>query len=162
MTKNNAPKSALANFSPVPRRAFSDRRMKARHLKVLGAICVAIDPRTCEALISQKRVAYHAGIARQKIGAVIAELKKLGYIAPIRRGRTQRGRFKTIVYRVLYEQAGASCSEPDEHHVTPVGDMDRVTPGGDRTRLPFFRPFFFCQTLRVARGRRPTVRRPDR
>ena len=136
MSENSAPNSALVNFSPVPRRAFSDRRMKARHLKVLGAICVAVDAPTGTALISQERVAHHAGIARQKIGAVIADLEQLGYIAPIRRGRTQRGRFKTIVYRVLYDQSGASCSEPDEHHVTPVGDMDRVTPGGDSTVSP--------------------------
>ena len=136
MTENSSPKSKLANFSPVPRRAFADRRMKARHLKVLGAICVAVDSPTGAALISQKRVAHHAGIARQKVGDVIADLKEFGYIAPIPRGRTQRGRFKTIVYRVLYEQAGASCSEPDDHHVTPVGDMDRVTPGGDRTVSP--------------------------
>ena len=121
MTENSSPKSKFANFSPVPRRAFADRRMKARHLKVLGAICVAVDSPTGAALISQKRVAHHAGIARQKVGDVIADLKEFGYIAPIPRGRTQRGRFKTIVYRVLYEQAGASCSEPDDHHVTPGG-----------------------------------------
>jgi hypothetical protein len=136
MTEKSAPISKLANFSPVPRRAFADRRMKARHLKVLGAICVAVDSPTGTALISQKRVAHHAGMARQKVGDVIADLEKFGYIAPIRRGRSQRGRFKTNVYKILYEQAGSSCSEPDEHRVTPVGDMDRVTPGVDSTVSP--------------------------
>lgn len=54
MREHRTPNSARANFSPVPRRAFSDRRMKARHLRALGAICVALEAPTGAALISLK------------------------------------------------------------------------------------------------------------
>lgn len=136
MTEGSTSDSALSNFSAVPRRAFSDRRLKARHLRVLGAVCVAVDRWTGAALISQNRISHHAGIARQKVGPVVTELETFGYIEMIRRGRTQGSRYKTIVYKIVYDQAGTSCTDSSEHHATPVGDMDRVTPGGGITVSP--------------------------
>lgn len=110
MKENSAPQKALSKFAMVPRRAFSDPRMKARHLKVLGAICVAVDPETATALISQRRIGHHAGMARQKAPAVIGDLEEFGYISRIKRGRSRRGRFKTNIYEISYIQENASYS----------------------------------------------------
>ncbi len=41
----------------MPVRAFADRRFKARHLRVLGALCKTYDSETGGALVSQGKIA---------------------------------------------------------------------------------------------------------
>lgn len=160
--ENSAPQKALSKFAMVPRRAFSDPHMKARHLKVLGAICVAVDPETATALISQKRIGHHAGMARQKVPAVIADLEELGYISRIKRGRSQPGRFKTNIYEISYIQEDALNSRIKSTHSTHGGDAGLVIHGGGNTVSPAGVAESYLQRSNLCSFFKPSERKVDR
>jgi hypothetical protein len=123
----------------VPQRAFGDKCLKARHFRVLGSICRAVDPQRCAALISVKTIAKRASLSPQRVHGAIRDLEQLGYIKRIKRPPTKSGRFRSNVYGILYEEVsrddrqapGATSSQ-----VTPGGDNDRITPRGERSESP--------------------------
>lgn len=121
--------SALHHFAAVPHRAVGDKRLKARHFRVLGAICMAVQRETATSYISQQRIARLSNLARQKLGEPLGNLEKWGYITRINRGRNERGRFKTLLYAVHYDTISPALD-------TTRGDTGPVTPAGDITESP--------------------------
>ena len=121
--------TGLRNFAAVPQRAISDKRFCARHHRVLGAVCRAVNSETCCALISQQSISRWANLARPKIGAVIKDLVAWGYLEVIGRGRSEYGRFKTHIYRIFY-------NELQQNPGTPGGDTGGVTSAGEPTTSP--------------------------
>lgn len=111
------------DFAMVPVRAFADRRLKARHLRVLGALCKSYDRATGCALVSQAKIAERANLSRQLVNKTLPDLVDWGYLTRIKRGRRQGGQFKTHVYGVLWQ----------ERHVNNGVYTDHVTPGGNAT-----------------------------
>lgn len=128
-TEQLARRSVLHHFAAVPWRAAGDKRLKARHFRVLGAVCRAVDAETGYALISQKKIAERANIARQNVAAPLDDLQAWGYLEKIRRGRRMSGQFRTLQYRVLYDP-------PSQTHDTHPDDAGHVTPAGDITVSP--------------------------
>jgi hypothetical protein len=120
-------KSVLIDFCAVPRRAFGDKRLQARHLRVLGSICKAVDNATGLSLITQTRIGELCGRRRTKVASVTAELEAWGYLRKIERGRQStglsRGRFRTFVYQVIYRDPSG-------------GNMGRDPSGGDKALTP--------------------------
>ncbi len=121
--------SVLHHFAAIPERALRDKRFKILHLRVLGAVCRAVDAETGFALISQERIAYWANTPRQKISEHTADLEDWGYLEKVKRGRRKSGKFRALQYRVLYDP-------PDFDHYTHACDSGRVTPGGDSPESP--------------------------
>lgn len=130
MSDSASRSSALHHFAAVPHRAFGDKRFKARHFRVLGAICVAVDPETGCALISQARISKWANISRQHVTQVVGDLESWGYVRRIYRGRSKHGKFKTLIYAVHYDAQppARSASGGDTVHVTHVGDTTVSPP----------------------------------
>lgn len=127
----------LRNFVMMPTAALSDRRLKARHLKVLGAICKAIDAETSIARLGQQRISELAGVPRAKLSAVIAELGSFGYVEIIDRGRRERGHFLVKEYRISYpEPCNPMGSTVSDAPCYPRGSKDRATPSGETHATP--------------------------
>lgn len=130
MSESESRSSALHHFAAVPHRAFGDKQFKARHFRVLGAICIAVDPKTGSALISQARISKWANISRQYVTQLVGDLEGWGYIRRIYRGRGKHGKFKTLIYAVQYDALppARSVSGGDAVHVTHVGDTTVSPP----------------------------------
>lgn len=130
MSESESRSSALHHFAAVPHRAFGDKRFKARHFRVLGAICIAVDRETGNALISQARISKRANISRQYVTPVVGDLEAWGYVRRIARGRSKYGKFKTLIYSVQYDAPPLtrSASGGDAVHVTHVGDTTVSSP----------------------------------
>lgn len=103
--------------------------MKARHHRVLDAICSAVDPKTGCACISQARISSRGNISRQYVPGLTHDLQDWGYIRRIHRGRRLGGKFKTLLYEILYEA-------PPLAQDVSGDDTDRVAHGGDVTVSP--------------------------
>jgi hypothetical protein len=123
----------------VPQRAFGDKCLKARHFRVLGSICRAVNPKQCAALIAVKTVAKRASLSPQHVHGAIKDLEQLGYIERIKRSPTKSGNFRCNIYRIFYEEASRNDRQaPGTTSIqdTPGGDCDRITPAGEESESP--------------------------
>lgn len=128
--------SSLQSFAPVPQRAIGDRRLKERDLRVLMAICRAVDAKSGVAVISQGRVGTWAGCARQKANASVTLLTELGYLEKVGLRRAQSGAGGYIRYRICYAEpvghgAGGQTARAAKTDVTHADDAVAVTPADD-------------------------------
>jgi hypothetical protein len=135
--------SSLESFAPVPQRAIGDRRLRERDLRVLIAICRAVDARSGIAVISQGRIGTWAGCARQKANASVRLLTELRYIEKVGLRRASSGAGGYLRYRILYAEPAGSvptghagrAGEPDVISgddcavITPM-DADHVSRAG--------------------------------
>ena len=124
--------SYLQHFAAVPQRAIGDRRLRERDLRVLMAICRAVDAKSGIATISQGRVGKWAGCARQKANASAKVLVELGYIEKVGLRRAQSGAGGYIRYRVCYAEPVGHAAEGNpvpaaKTDVTPADDAVGVT-----------------------------------
>lgn len=122
--------TALRNFSAVPERAAGDKKLLARELRVLMAICRAVDRNTGVAKISQARIAERASLARQKISGVTAGLEAKGYVQRVDTGRRRDGRQPIAQYRIVYDTAAGERVAPT------TGDTASLAPAGDTAQAP--------------------------
>ena len=117
---------ALKEWAAVPVRTFGDRRLRERHYRVFGAICRAVNSKTGLALISQQRIAKISNRHRNKVGPAISDLARWGYLIAYGRGRhrsgDRKGRYKTRIYRVIYDPSTSD-------HALPEGCTVLVTSG---------------------------------
>ena len=132
--------SVLRAFAPVPARAKQDKRLTASHHRCLLGLCDLMDKATGYCLASHRTLSKHVGLARQKIGNRLGDLESWGYIARVHRGRhsagTRRGRFKTFLYRVVYDAADAGAMSPTgvtrvkAGTMSPTGVAETLSPTG--------------------------------
>ena len=133
--------SALQKFAAVPQRAIGDRDLKERDLRVLMAICRAVDAKTGLATISQGRIGVWAGCSRQKANASVKRLVECGYIEKVGLRRSRSGAGGYIRYRICYiasstDQSAAHFDMPppaagphgDDKPAVTIVDDDRVSP----------------------------------
>jgi DNA-binding Lrp family transcriptional regulator len=95
------------DWSPIPSRALSDKRLSASHFRLLGAIAVLSRPSAegLECTTAQTRLGETAGIAATKVPAAIRKLADLGYLACFHI-KTDR---RALAYRILYANAGTAA-----------------------------------------------------
>ena len=101
------------NFAMVPVRTFADKRFRARHFRVLGALCKSYDSATGCAHVSQAKIAERANLSRLLVNRTLPDLIDWGYVTRTKRGRrlvATRSIRGFDSHRVL--QAGAGFSEP--------------------------------------------------
>jgi len=132
-------KSLLTNFLAMPRRAIGDRRLGLRHLRVLGAICGAVNNETGYAKIRQARISETVGVPRAKISAIVKDLSDWGYVRASKLERKTGGHFKTLTYEVLYEEPydhfcaqRQPCSLSGSKHHATSEDSTAVLPSEEQ------------------------------
>ena len=122
--------TALKHFAAVPERAANDKGLAARELRVLLAICRAVDRNSGVAKISQARISQRANLARQKISPCTAKLERLGYLQRVGGGRHQSGHQPVAQYRIVYDTPASDNAAPMS------GDTVSAATPGDTARAP--------------------------
>ena len=122
--------TALNHFAAVPERAAGDKNLAARELRVLLAICRAVDRHSGIAKISQARISERASLARQKISVSTAKLERLGYLERVGAGQRKNGRQPVAQYRIVYETPASASADPT------TGDTASAPTTGDTARAP--------------------------
>lgn len=139
--------SKLQDFIPIPRRVNGDRRLGLRHLRVLGAICGAVNNETGVATIRQERIAGTCGVPRKKVSAIVKDLREWGYLLPSKPTRKQGGHFKTLSYEILYETSQKNDGG-DTQPCSLNGGTDRATSkGGTALPLSGGQESEYCESL---------------
>jgi DNA-binding Lrp family transcriptional regulator len=122
--------TALKHFAAVPERAAGDKKLAARELRVLLAICRAVDRNSGVAKISQARISERASLARQKISAATTKLERLGYLERVGAGQRKNGHQPVAQYRIVYDTPTRDSADPT------TGDTVSATTMGDTARAP--------------------------
>lgn len=131
-------RSVVTNFSMVPDRAGSDRRLRARHHRILDKVCRCVDPATGTAVISQRRLAEQGRLKRETVSVCLRQLQDWGYLVVLPPDRGARGRYTSNRYRVVYLVPSVGDTETD-NVVPSVGDTvapDLVPRAGDTDLAP--------------------------
>ena len=131
---------ALTRFAAIPERAGDDRRLRLRDLRVLIAVCRAVDGRTGLAVISQKRIGERSGCSRQKANAAVGHLVRCGYLKKVDKRYSRSGGGGFLVYRIIYEERAHQVGVTALDDAAPVAhedDTPHVTLGDD---VPVSRP----------------------
>jgi hypothetical protein len=102
-------------YSVMPMRAFGDRKLKERDLRVLGALCAFVN-RAGVCYPSMETLTHVCGYGdRRTIYDAMRELKKLGYVRQLNPKDYQIGAsgWKTNRYQVLWKGDEALPSQED-------------------------------------------------
>lgn len=102
-------------YSVLPMRAFGDRKLKERELRVLGALCAFVN-RAGVCYPSMETLTHVCGYGdRRTIYDAMRELKKLGYVRQLNPKDYQVGAsgWKTNRYQVLWKGDEALPSQED-------------------------------------------------
>lgn len=102
-------------YSVLPMRAFGDRKLKERDLRVLGALCAFVN-RAGVCYPSMETLTHVCGYGdRRTIYDAMRELKKLGYVRQLNPKDYQVGAsgWKTNRYQVLWKGDEALPSQED-------------------------------------------------
>jgi hypothetical protein len=102
-------------YSVMPMRAFGDRKLKERDLRVLGALCAFVN-RAGVCYPSMETLTHVCGYGdRRTIYDAMRELKKLGYVRQLNPKDYQVGAsgWKTNRYQVLWKGDEALPSQED-------------------------------------------------
>src|SRR5262249_31715561 len=116
-------------YSRTPARAIGDRRLTDYDRRVLMAICVFVNKKTCKAWPGMGTIEKLTGIDRRDIPASLKRLEHFGYLRRFRRSKD--GRATSNVYIVNFDNDNHGDGKSDAGDGVMSGNDRGVMSGND-------------------------------